>query len=138
VIRKTMLRFSSIILLIFNGIAACFGGYILVSDPSGRTMQISLDFLKHSPFHDYLIPGLILLVALGGGSVITALMAIAKSRSYPIAVSFMGCVLIIWIVVQMVMLQVLFYLQFVIGGIGILLLVMGMIQWRALRTHAGF
>lgn len=142
IMRDDLIRMSSVFLLLVNGIAAIFGGYTLASDPSGQAMQVSLEFLKNSPFPDYFIPGLILLVVLGGGSLCAALVAILKVRWYPTLVAFMGCVLVAWIVVQMLMLKVLFYLQFIIGGIGILLLALGVIQWRSFvartepRTHS--
>lgn len=78
---QNILRILSIVLLVFNGVGACFGGYMLVKDPTGQTLQMPVDQLQHSPFSDYFIPGLILLTVFGVGSMITAILAIVKVKS---------------------------------------------------------
>ncbi len=40
-------RIIAIILLLFNAISALFGGWGLMSDPSGETMEMPLRFLEH-------------------------------------------------------------------------------------------
>jgi len=42
-------RIIAIILLLFNAISALFGGWGLISDPSGETLEMPLRFLEHSP-----------------------------------------------------------------------------------------
>jgi hypothetical protein len=120
----------SIILLIFNGTLACFGGYSLTTDPTGQKMQMPLSWLSHSPFESYYVPGLILLVVIGIGSLAVALLAMMKVKSYAKPIVAMGGALSIWIAVQMLMLQIVSFLQFIFGGIGIVLLALGMIQWK--------
>ena len=61
----SLLRWFSVVLLLFNGIAACFGGYALVCDPSDHRILMPLLWLTQSPFENYLIPGLILLIVIG-------------------------------------------------------------------------
>jgi hypothetical protein len=133
--RELVIRISSVLLLLFNGAGAVYGGHTLVSDPSGQAMGLPLTFLNNTPFPDYMIPGTILLVVLGGGSFIAILAVLLKARWYPHLLVVMGCALTIWILVQILMIRVLFYLQFVIGGIGIMLLVLGMIQRRSLSAR---
>jgi len=52
-------------LLLLQGISAVYGGASLVLDPSGSTLQMPLSLLEQSPFNDYVIPGVILLLVLG-------------------------------------------------------------------------
>jgi len=52
-------------LLLFNGFGAIYGGWNFMVHPDGSSMQMSLDSLKHTPFHSYLIPGIILFVVNG-------------------------------------------------------------------------
>jgi len=89
-----------------------------------------LFWLEHSPFRDHFNPGLILLVVIGIGSLATGSAAILKTKSYPILITIMGSAIVIWIIVQTLMLRIVYFLPFVIGGIGITLLVLGIIQWQ--------
>lgn len=54
-----------VILQGFLGIGALAGGGALAIDPSGGLLNMPLSMLKPSPFHDFLIPGLILMLVLG-------------------------------------------------------------------------
>jgi hypothetical protein len=42
----------------------------------------------------------------------------------------MGSAIAIWIIVQMLMLRIVYFLHFIVGGIGITLLVLGIMQWQ--------
>lgn len=54
-----------ILLQVLLGIGAVFGGVVLIIDPSGGLIKLPLYLLDNSPFNDFLIPGLILLVTIG-------------------------------------------------------------------------
>lgn len=51
--------------LAFQGLSGLFGGIGLIVDPTGRLLQIPIEWLDGSPFETYLIPGLVLLLVLG-------------------------------------------------------------------------
>ena len=55
----------------FVGIGALFGGGGAVLNPN-NPMGISVDVLKNSPFSNFLIPGIILLVVIGFGNLFAA------------------------------------------------------------------
>lgn len=128
-----ILRWLSVALLLFNGIAACFGGYALVHDPSGAVMQLSPDLLHNTPFATYLVPGIILLVVIGVGDIVVATLAAMNANHYPKLIAASGCILVGWIATQILMIRMLFFLHYVIGGIGITLIALGAIQWM-IRT----
>lgn len=77
--------------MFLNGIAACLGGFSLVTDPSGEKIQMPLFWLEHSPFGNYFVPGLILMVVIGIGSLATGSAAILKTKLYPILITMLGC-----------------------------------------------
>jgi len=52
-------------LIAFQALTGIAGGLIMVMDPSGATLQIPGIFLMGTPFSDYLVPGLFLLLLLG-------------------------------------------------------------------------
>ncbi len=125
-----MQRTISIILLFFNGVSACFGGGALISDPSGRSIQMPLDMLKYGPFHNFLIPGLILFFVLGIGSLIAGILVIRRIKSYSLYIIFIGAALAIWILTQTLMIRGIHLLHFIYGGIGIVLLFLGIMKWK--------
>lgn len=49
-----------IILLLLLSILATYGAFNLILAPDGHKLGLSIDWLKASGFHDYLLPGLIL------------------------------------------------------------------------------
>ena len=129
-----MSRKLALFLLFFNGISALFGGGSLVLDPSGASMEMPLDWLAGTPFSSYLIPGLILFLVLGAGSIAAAIATVRKVNNYPLLVSLIGLALVIWIIVQIIMIQQLHWLQALYGGIGLILLTLAGFEWRKVET----
>lgn len=58
-------RNTLVLLLLFLGIGAMFGGGVLIISPSGELFGMPLSMLQYSPFHNFLIPGLFLFGILG-------------------------------------------------------------------------
>jgi hypothetical protein len=55
-----------IFLLLFLGVGALGGGALLIILPTGKLLGgLPLSILDHSPFNDFLIPGIILFLVLG-------------------------------------------------------------------------
>lgn len=57
---------------LFQGLSGLGGGFGLMVDPTGTSMQIPLEWLEGSPFGTYLLPGLILFVVLGIAPLVVA------------------------------------------------------------------
>jgi hypothetical protein len=122
-----MLKTISIILLIIVGINAVAGGYSFITDPTGSSLGISTQILTQSPFHDFLVPGIILFIANGVFSLLTAMASLAKLRFYSYAVILQGSILLGWIVIQLVMLRFFHVLHLIFGITGLLLIISGMV-----------
>lgn len=99
---------------ILLGVGAVFGGLVLIIDPSGGLLKMPMAFLENSPFNNFLIPGIILLVILGVFPLIISYALITKwdwkvanrlnifsemhwSWAYSL---YIGFALIIWITVE--------------------------------------
>ncbi|TDE17305.1 hypothetical protein [Dyadobacter psychrotolerans] len=52
-------------LLGFLSLGAMFGGGVLIISPTGKLIGMPLSILAASPFHDFLIPGILLFIVLG-------------------------------------------------------------------------
>jgi hypothetical protein len=69
-------------LSVFLGIGALGGGALLIISPSGKLLgDLPLSILKHSPFNDFLIPGIILFLVLGLSPCLLAIALIKKPAS---------------------------------------------------------
>ena len=113
-------------LLLFLGVSAMGGGSFLIISPSGKLIGgLPLSILEHSPFSDFLIPGIILFLTLGFSPCLICLALIKKPAnrfaeyfnffkdmhwawSFCIYVAFS---LIIWIQVETIYVQGVGWLQ---------------------------
>jgi hypothetical protein len=123
------LRIFAIILLFFIALNAILGSLCFIGDPSGKTIQIPIELLESTPFNDYLIPGIILFIAIGLLSLVTAYLTIKKVEIYPWFIILQGCVLIGWLTVEL-FLNIEFFspiLHYPFYSIGILFIVFGFI-----------
>ena len=122
---KDVLKAVASVLLLINSIGAIFGGGNLIDHPDGSSLVLSLDWLKHSPFHDYLIPGIILFITNGlFGFAVLAIMFFGF-RKYALFIIAQGAILIGWLVIQVVMIQTLIGLHVFTFTIGLLLVLIG-------------
>lgn len=141
--------------LAFLGVSAAFGGIVLTLNPTGTWLQLPLSILQFSPFRDFFIPGLILGVVFGIGS-FAALLALwfrpdwsvgtALTRftgehwSWSAAIA-VGVGQVIWIVTEMLMVHGAGWLQFVYGGLGLLIILLtfqpSLRRYLALGTVTG-
>lgn len=115
------------------GIGACFGGGALVLDPTGGMLGMPSDIMVLHWFPNYLIPGLILLLVLGVCPLIVALALIRKwnwktgaalspyrSLHWSWAFSlYIGFADIIWIVVEVYILQDIAWIHLLYLAIGL-------------------
>ena len=91
--------------LVLLGIGALAGGVALVVKPDGSVMHMPLAYLDDSPFADYLLPGLILGGLFGVGSLVVAAMGMVRLRVAPFLAFVVGCGQMIWIAVQLTMIE---------------------------------
>ncbi len=133
---KLFLHILAYILLFFNGVGALFGGWNLMIHPDGSSLQLSMDWLKHTPFPDYLIPGIILFIANGLFSVFVFIAILLKLRNYYWLVMVQGAILAGWIVIQMALIRTIDFLHVLFGSIGIALFIVGWILLQHDRPSA--
>lgn len=93
------------ILQAFIGLGALGGGFMLVRDPSGSALGVPLSFLEGSPFPDFLVPGIFLLLVNGVGSLIGAGFSFTRRRYAQEIAIFLGAILVAWIVIQVILIR---------------------------------
>ena len=135
--KKSFTCYILMFLVFFQSISAIAGGWGLVSEPSGSNLGFTVSMLEHSPFPDFLIPGLFLLIVLGIGPAIILYGLIRKPKlrlaeminiykNYHWAWTFsyyLGIVLILWIDIQVFFLRELSILHFIYSVLGVLIIV---------------
>lgn len=92
----TKTRWSMIALGTLLGLNAIGGGWYGLAGAQG----VDPAWLAGSPFADYTIPSLFLLIVIGGGSFATAIAWWRRSRFAPLLTLATGLVVMAWIVIQ--------------------------------------
>lgn len=105
-------------LLLFNGIGAVFGGIGLLTG----SLAMPLDVLDGTPFDSYVVPAWILLVAVGGSSLLAAMLLIRRARYANQAAFIAGGVLLGWIVVEFILIPAGWMFQLVYFVVALLIL----------------
>jgi hypothetical protein len=98
----------------------------MILHPSGEPWQMPQSLLEHSQFHSYLIPGIILLLANGVLSFLALTSVLFRWHGYRWCVAFQGCVLGVWIVVEMAMLRMATWAHSFYGFVALALIVLGL------------
>jgi hypothetical protein len=126
--RTVVATFASIV-----GVGALFGGYGLLTDPVG--LGVKHAWLDGTPFPDYTVPGVVLLVVFGGGMLFTAATAVRGASVAARAAFVMGLALLGWGTVETATIgyqgrpQIVLLTVFVVGPAVPLL----RIGWRTVR-----
>jgi hypothetical protein len=97
----------------FNALSAIGGGIVLllgtyqdgVLIEAGGRAQFPLEWLQHTPFSDYTIPALILMIGVGGSSLIGAVLVFTGREEGLLASVVAGLIMAGFIVGEIVMLR---------------------------------
>ena len=134
-------------LLAVLSVAALPVGWMLFTDPSGGSMQMSVSWLGDGPFRDYTVPGLALFAVLGVAPLVVIFGLIFEPRwgwlravneRVRVHLAWIGSALVglatmIWIMVQLAVIELRMFLQPVVFVIG--LLILGLTLVPSMRRH---
>lgn len=108
------------------GLVAITAGWTMVTSGTVDGHRLPADWLSsHALFSDYLVPGLILLLMIGVGGVLTAAVNVADGRLGSIAALAYGLILVGWILGELWFLTQTMVLTWVILATGALLVAVG-------------
>ena len=82
------------------------------------------EWLKGSPFFDYFVPSLILLVVVGGSFVVAATAVFTGLRIARLAALMAGIVVLVWLAVQLAIIGYVSWMQPTTAVAGVLVLVL--------------
>ncbi|HTI58732.1 hypothetical protein [Mucilaginibacter sp.] len=132
---KQFLRIVTTALLLFSAGGAIYGGLKLVMFPDGSTLHLPPALLQHSMFPDYFIPGLFLLIFVGFLGLWTLITVLCGSKLYCLFVMLQGAVLFSWIIIQMLIIQTTSFFHYLLGSIGLVLVLNGYILNQLEASH---
>lgn len=113
-------------MLLFLGITAIVGAVPMIRDASGEPWQMPQNMLRHSPFHSYLLPGVILLISNGVPSFAVLFMALRRSVRYGLWIALQGFVLAGWIGVEVLMLRFVMWPHYLYWAVALVLILCGL------------
>lgn len=139
--QKPFLLYLLLIILLFEGVGAVYGGTVLIADPTGEMLKLDINYINNASFKNYLLPGIILLIFNGLIPLFTfysllrqpdwnwpEALNIYKDNSWEWAFSlYSGIILVIWIYVQMLIIGYIGTIQSVFGLLGTFIIILTLV-----------
>lgn len=125
---------SLIILGVLLGIVALnavAGGYYALSGAE----NVPVEWLEGSPFSNYTVPGIILLVVVGGSAAVGAVAVFVRMRFARLSAFAAGVVLLVWIIVQMSIIGYVSWLQPTLVVVAIAIVALALSRPRRTSAH---
>jgi hypothetical protein len=122
----------AVVLEIFLGIGALFGGGAFILAPDGHLLGMPTKLLAGSPFPSFLVPGIILFTFVGLAPLLAAAITVRRQALAPMAAVAVGLTLIGWVSVEMVVLAGLGSLAWALYLVlGACIAAIGVAWWRS-------
>jgi len=129
-------RIVLLVLAMGVGVLALAGGIWLIAQPSGSSLGMDTTLLSSSPFTSFVLPGIILAVAVGGSMGVAAVALVRRQRSGSSWSFVAGTILAGWIAVQVAMIGYASVLQPIFFVVGVLMMLLAELDARPLRHRA--
>ena len=115
--------------VLFQGLSGIFGGAALVIDPSGAIISLPHALIADTVFGSYLVPGIVLLFALGVAPLAVAY-GLWRARFWAWwGTLYVGVALIVWLAVELLVIGYLSEppLQAIYGVLGVLIVLVALL-----------
>jgi hypothetical protein len=109
-------------LCLFAGLTAIWGGLELVFGRDGSPVRPPLSLLEHTPFRDFLVPGLLLTVFVGGINTLAGVLVVRRHSRADAEAMVSGAVLAAWIVIEVLLIRHVHWLHGVYLSVGLTIL----------------
>ena len=115
-----MLRTTLIVLEIIIGVAAVGGGVYALTGAAA----VPREYLQGTPFRSYFVPGLVLIIVVGGSMLLAATLLLIEASLARIVSLEAGVILIAWIGMQVSLIGYRHWLQPLMGFLGLVIVVL--------------
>jgi len=126
---KLMVYFLAVIQT-FIGITAIAGGLRLVSNPSGLP-DFPIEWLINSPFTNYFFPGLVLMIVIGFGYVVSGTVTFLRKGYSGSMAALLGICLILYMTIEVWFVGLRNFLQPLYFILGVLVLLLGLKMFKS-------
>lgn len=116
---KVIYIWLAFFLLLLSSAGIFYAGYNTFNHPDGSSIGLTLELLKHTPFNNFLIPGILLVLTTGLPSVVTAVLTLMQVKYYQKCIMASGLMLTMWMLVQMAWAPEIKNIQYVVFFTGI-------------------
>jgi menaquinone-dependent protoporphyrinogen oxidase len=123
---RRRLQQAAVGLCLFTGITAALGGLELVVWSQGGSWLPPISLLAHTPFDNFLVPGLLLLVGVGLSNLVAGWWMLRRHRLEQMAVIAAGALSTGWIATEMLLLRMAHWVQLTYLVIGLVTLAVGL------------
>jgi len=118
---------------ILIGLGALLGGWMLITDPTGGELGMSLTWLAGTPFSNFLIPGIILFTINGLGTFVGSVSTLKSARFSGETAIALGVFMMLWIIIQVSLIGYMNFLQPLYFAVGVLETAGGWLLWHQTR-----
>jgi hypothetical protein len=125
------------LLQLLVGASAAVSGVLMMIAPDGRIFKAPPDMLTGSPFRDFFVPGLILFLVHGVGTLTAGVLTLRRHPLAGFAGMVFGLGMMIWIFVQVSMIGGGSWLQYGYFGLGVIELSLAVAVQELLRGRFG-
>jgi hypothetical protein len=126
---KLMVYFLAVIQT-FIGITAIAGGLRLVSNPNGLP-DFPIEWLINSPFTNYFFPGLVLMIVIGFGYVVSGTVTFLRKGYSGSIAALLGICLILYMTIEVWFVGLRNFLQPLYFILGVLVLLLGLKMFKS-------
>lgn len=124
------LRTTAIVALTYVALSGLVGGVPLILHAHDEPWWMPQSLLQHSPFHSFLIPGIILFSAIGLLGCWVLWLTIKRRPGYGGWVVLQGCVLLGWLITEVIMLRLVMWAHYMYGVFALVLVISGLMLAR--------
>jgi hypothetical protein len=121
------------VLQAFIGLTAIAGGFRLVANPKGIS-DFPIEWLSNSPFTNYLIPGLVLLIVIGFGNVLAGTLTFLRKKYSGSIAALLGMFLICYMTIELWFVGLRNFLQPLYFTLGIIVFIFGLKLFRTVAV----
>lgn len=112
------------LLVSYVAVTSTLSGLLMISDPEGSILNLSLSLLDGTPFKNYLLPGILLTILVGGINFLAIFFLMEpNSNRYNWSMSG-GSMITGWTIAQIILVQAVHWLNFLYLGIGVLIILL--------------
>jgi len=120
----------------FIGITSIAGGLRLVSNPNGLP-DFPIEWLINSPFSNYFFPGLVLLIIIGFGFVVSSTLNFLGKRFSSGMAALLGICLILYMIIEVWFVGLRNFLQPLYFILGVIVLIIGLNLFKSTNKLFG-